>query len=303
MEPPIDPHVPAALRRTTNQRAARILALVLHARQLPYELRREGREWALYVPEAALPDATAEIELYERENQGWPPRSEAFDPLADGTVGVVLYVALILMIFVIDHGPWDDRWFDQSMSLAGRVDSEKIRAGEWWRVVTSLTLHKDLLHVVGNAVFGGLFFALVCQIRGTGLGGAAFLASGALGNLINALLQDGHLAVGASTAVFGAVGILSAHRWQRESLNRADRRKRWTPLMVGVFFLGYLGMSNQEGPRDIDVLAHVFGLVAGLGLGAILGRYGPRVQSPKPSVWVASLAPLTLGLCWYLALR
>lgn len=300
VEAPVEPE---ALRRTPNQRAARLLALVLHARQLPYELRREGREWALYVPDAARAAATSEIELYERENKNWPPRSAAFDPLADGTVGVVLYVATILVVFALDHGGWVERWFGESASLAGRVDADRIRAGEWWRVVTSLTLHKDLLHVVGNAVFGGLFFALVCQILGTGLGGAALVVSGALGNLVNALVQDGHLAVGASTAVFGAVGILSAHRWQREALSRADRRKRWTPLMVGVFFLGYLGMSNQEGPRDVDVLAHVFGLAAGLVLGAVLGRYGPTVRRARPNVFVAALAPALVLGAWYLALR
>lgn len=293
---------PEALRRTTSQRAARRLALVLHARGLPYELRREGREWALYVPDGARERAAAEIEVYERENRGWPPRSAPFDPLSDGTLGVVLYVAVLLLVFVVDHGVWGERWFDQSVSLAGRVDADRIRAGEWWRVVTSLTLHKDLVHVVGNAVFGGLFFALICQILGTGLAGAAFVASGAIGNALNAYVQDGHLAVGASTAVFGAIGILSAHRWQRESMNRADRRKRWTPLLIGVFFLGFLGMSSQEGPRDVDVLAHVFGLIAGLGIGAVLGRFGPRVRSARPSRVVAASTPLLLGLCWYLAL-
>ena len=39
----------------------------------------------------------------------------------------------------------------------GALDAERVRAGEWWRAVTSLWLHADAMHVFGNAVAAVVF--------------------------------------------------------------------------------------------------------------------------------------------------
>ena len=37
-------------------------------------------------------------------------------------------------------------------SEVGRVSGEQILHGQWWRVVTALTLHADVMHLVGNVI-------------------------------------------------------------------------------------------------------------------------------------------------------
>ena len=72
-----------------------------------------------------------------------------------------------------------------------------------------------------------------------------------------------HRSVGASTAVFAALGAMSAFSW-RERLHRPQRWvRRWGPLVAGVILLGWTGSAGE----GTDLIAHV----AGFGVGALLG--------------------------------
>lgn len=81
--------------------------------------------------------------------------------------------------------------------------------GEWWRPFTSLFLHRDMDHLLGNALLGGVFCVLVGQVTGAVRGWTLILASGALANALNAALRmpDPFRSLGASTATFAALGM------------------------------------------------------------------------------------------------
>ena len=102
--------------------------------------------------------------------------------------------------------------------------------------------------------------------------------SGIFGTLANAWYQPPyHTSVGASTLVFGAVGILAAVRVVRE---RDRVRKRWFLPVAGA--LALLAMLGTEG-ENTDIGAHLFGFLFGIILGLAVeclverfGRPGPR---------------------------
>src|SRR5690606_10447587 len=73
-------------------------------------------------------------------------------------------VAVSLMVFYIGWGQ-QEAWID-----AGLSDGRLIRLGEWWRVVTALTLHGDLGHAMGNAACLWFIAGLVCRRMGPGVG-------------------------------------------------------------------------------------------------------------------------------------
>ena len=54
---------------------------------------------------------------------------------------------------------------------AGSAASAAILHGEWWRTITAMTLHADLLHLFGNAV-ASLIFVGAVESRGWGPGWA-----------------------------------------------------------------------------------------------------------------------------------
>ncbi len=79
----------------------------------------------------------------------------------------------------------------------------------------------------GNAVLGGLLLALLARSVGPGMASALILLSGVAGTLAAAgLTRHNFVSIGASTAVFGALGALAA-------LPR-DSRRVWMPLVGGL---------------------------------------------------------------------
>jgi rhomboid protease GluP len=179
--------------------------------------------------------------------------------------------------------------------------------------------------------------------RRLGSGGAVLsvLASGILGNVANAFfharwLGVEHGSLGASTAVFGAIGLLAATELV---LHRRDasRKRTWmeiaAPVVGGFALLGALGSGGGSyepfgdapaRPITTDIGAHLFGLLAGLviGLAAALplrrssfavdvasGQQGHTVAlgAGAPRWWVQATlgglaAAIVLG-AWELALR
>jgi rhomboid protease GluP len=226
------------------------------------------------VPEQLVPAA--------RRGRPWP--------------GVIVYAVLIVLVFhFADRHMFGINWW-----RVGLIDGAAIRDGEWWRAITALTLHNGLDHLASNLVFGALFGALLAEATGNGLGWGITVLSGFLGNLAHVFMRTGdHRAVGASTAIFGAVGALAAHELVRGWTDTRDIARRWAPLVGGVILLGYLG----GGGDNTDVLAHVTGFVAGAVLGLLaarldlLRRAGPRTQA------ALALGALALvGAGWWFAI-
>lgn len=275
--------------------------LVLLARSIPFRSVPFKQGHLLLVPAEVYAAAKAELSLFELENHNWPPPLPAEKPRQDNlpaTLCVLLALATfhnltLLQINLLGHQPVN--WIE-----LGNADAGKIVQGQWWRLVTALTLHADWLHLFSNLAIGGLFIGRLCRDLGAGLGWSLLLGSGLGGNLINAWLQHPtHQAVGASTAVFGAVGLLAAISLMRYRLNL---RKRWPiPIAAALALLALLGSSGER----TDLGAHLFGFACGIGLGLVteflVGRYG------RPGVWLNRLLALASStlvlLAWWLALQ
>ena len=80
-------------------------------------------------------------------------------------------------------------------------------------LIGTVSLGAIALDLAAYLLFGGLFTALLSAEIKPARALSLTLLSGALGNLLNALLADpSHASLGASTAVFGALGLLVATR-------------------------------------------------------------------------------------------
>ena len=113
------------------------------------------------------------------------------------------------------------------------------------------------------------------------------------------MLRSGaHDSVGASTAVFGAVGLLGGLGATGRLQVRFRRRNAWVPVAATLGILAMLGTAGER----VDLWAHGFGLAAGVGLGLVAGRVMPERPGPLAQ-WAAGLgaAAAVLG-CWRLAL-
>ncbi len=239
--------------------------------------------------------AEEQLALYAGENRASLPRAESYRPLSTGLLGASLYVAILLLVDLLQR----TSVFSLDWWKVGRTQAGLIMHGEWWRGVTALSLHADMLHLAGNLVFGVLFGVLVSQLLGAGLAWFSILVAGSLGNLVNAFLQSPtHSSVGASTGVFAALGIFSVYQWKcRHHLDERPIR-RWAPLITGLMLLSYLGVGNER----TDVVAHLVGFVCGGLLGVLFGLVGQRLDLKKihQQVLGASAVGL-LAMAWLLA--
>lgn len=283
-----------------DSRLVRQLALVLDSRAIPCLIEARDGGMHLLVPPEQYERAIFELRCYVRENENWPPLTPQARPLFENTLAT-LSVLILLATF---HNLTRLDILLPSVSLPdwvaiGSAQADKILDGQWWRLVTALTLHADWAHLSSNLAIGGIFVIFLCRELGSGLAWSLLLSAGVLGNLVNAYVQSpAHSSVGASTAVFGTVGILAALSLVRY---RHQLRHRW-PLPVAAA-LALLALLGTEG-KNTDLGAHLFGFVYGGFLGLIteylVGRHG------RPgAVLNALLALLSVAVvvgAWWLAL-
>ena len=283
------------LRVTGDRHLAEEWELVLLAQGLSPSLRRTPDGVVLSVPEAELDRALAGLSAYEREN----PRkaAEPVEPTGSGSLLAGAAVALMLLIFFSITVQWLPAlsWFAR-----GSADAERILQGELWRTVTALTIHADVAHALSNAVAVALFLGALSSMVGAGLGGALVLLAGAGGNLANAFLHGSpHNAVGASTAVFGAVGLLGSLGTIRRRRRALSRWRAWLPVAAALALLGMLGSGGQR----VDIWAHLCGLLVGTVLGIPIALVAPRPPGLRIQWACGAAAVAVLIYCWTVAFR
>lgn len=185
------------------------------------------------------------------------------------------------------------------LAEAGMMDRQAVWSGQWWRLFTAVTLHRDLAHLASNAMVGILLLGLAMGSFGSGLGLLAAYLAGAAGNLAGLVLYSGrHYSLGASGMIFGALGLLSG---QMIGLLRAGltvRQLALRGLASGFLLLVLFGLNPES-----DVIAHVGGFLAGALFGAALALRPNRLAENALANRLAELLCAGLVvLTWWLAL-
>ncbi|MEE4165054.1 MAG: rhomboid family intramembrane serine protease [Desulfocapsaceae bacterium] len=239
-------------------------SLVLSAKNIGHRIR-ENTDGTIHIicPAQTVERARHQLNLYLEENRNWPPPKIAVQHSRfPALLPTLALVGSLIFLFMIT-GPWRPGalWFE-----AGANDAEAILdGGQWYRLITSLTLHADFSHLAGNCLIGGVLLYFFLQINGAGFGLLAVLLSGTVGNLVNVLAHGGdHLSVGFSTAVFGIIGMLSMYQMieQRQPFGI----RLFVPFMAGAALLAMLGSSGER----TDLGSHLFGLLSGLVIGLLI---------------------------------
>jgi rhomboid protease GluP len=282
--------------RSAHRRACEERLLMLTAVGIDAFLARGDGEFLLQVHPADAGYALRHLWHYEAENRPPPPPPPPAQPYRYAWVGCLVYVVVLLAVaWVLSNGLVRLDAFDM-----GELNAARIQAGEWWRAWTALTLHLDGPHLAANLVAGVWFGYLAARQMGPGTAWVLTVTGAAIANLLEGLLGPAeHRAVGASTAVFAALGAMSAYSW-RERFRWPQRwARRWGPLIAGVILLGWTGTAGE----GTDVVAHAAGFAMGalLGAGAALPR--SRALLARVPQWLGgSLALASIVIAWSCAL-
>ena len=284
--------------RARRRRDCEERALVLAAVGIASEVVALSRGCVLQVAAGDVERATAHLQLYEQEN---PPRRPLPPPpprrlFRNAWIGCVGYALWLLGVaYVLSNGLVRLDAFNR-----GELHGAPVRAGQWWRAWTCLTLHMSGPHLAGNLLAGLWFGYLAGQQLGVGTAWFLIVVGGGLANLVEGLVgPPWYRSVGASTAVFTALGMMAAHTWWTERGAHPSWLRRWVPLGAGVVLLGWLGTAGKH----TDVTAHLLGFTFGVLLGWAAAWPPIDRRLERMPQWLPGLAAtLIMAIAWAFAL-
>jgi rhomboid protease GluP len=141
----------------------------------------------------------------------------------------------------------------------GQVNVQVIYSGYYYQIFTSLFVHADIAHIVGN-----MLFLLIFGLRGEEMFSlpeflSIYFIGGLTGNILSLfLLPVETVSVGASGAIFAMFG--AAVIYERRSFSQS---------IIGALIYAFFLLLISSGP-GVNVFAHIGGLLAGLLIGYTL---------------------------------
>lgn len=270
-------------------------SVVLESVGIPSEVLPWEDHFLLIVRPDQVAESREQLELYFLENR----REEKIDRVAKagllkGLPAALIYVSILLLV---DSAP-NYNLIEADIIEIGSANAALIAQGQWWRAVTALTIHADFPHLIGNVGFGLVFGLFASQVLGSGVAWFSILIAGIAGNIVSAFIQSpSHNSIGASTAVFAALGIVAAHTWRTHHKRLSLRLRRWMPILGGLILLGLLGGPGER----IDVISHITGFSSGTVLGVFYGRFGSGVRLKAVYQGILGIAALVIIIVAWLA--
>ena len=164
-----------------------------------------------------------------------------------------LFIVLIFVIQIIIPSITD------SLLL---VSSEVIQRP--WILVTSIFLHVDLRHLMGN-IFGLVVFGLLLEkVIGYRKFLLVFFITGIIAGISALFLYDRVL--GVSGALFGIIGTLTA---LRPRMFMYIPGLTYLPMIAAAFIYLLLDLGGLFYPSNIANLSHIAGLISGVFIGIL----------------------------------
>lgn len=178
------------------------------------------------------------------------------------------YVIIALNVFVYVYtAVLSGNAFETSDAVLlqyGQVN-ESVMKGSFWQLFTSMFIHVNIEHLLGNMVFLLIFGLRAEEFFETKQYLLIYIMSGLAGNLLSLLLPD-MISAGASGCIFGVFGAVTIYM-----------RRAISQSIVGALVFSFFLLIISAG-YGVNILAHLGGLVAGLLIGYLLA--GTRRAKP-----------------------
>lgn len=172
---------------------------------------------------------------------------------------IIINVLVFIAMYIFGKGSEDNL----TLVLFGANYPALVRAGDYYRLITSAFLHSGLLHLIFNNY---ALYVIGLQLESF-LGRVKFLiiylVSAICGSLMSMLFSNG-ISVGASGAIFGLLGSLLYFGYNYRVYLGTVLKSQIIPLIILNLIIGFV-------TPGIDNAAHIGGLLGGLGMTMALG--------------------------------
>jgi len=143
------------------------------------------------------------------------------------------------------------------------LNPDEVRAGEYWRLITSAFLHADIIHLMVNMYALSILGKQVETFLGRSKFLLIYLISALTGSLMSVSITNS-LSVGASGAIFGLLGCLAYFGYHYRLYLGDALRSHILPVIFINLIIGFTIPL-------IDNAAHIGGLIGGAFLAMAVG--------------------------------
>jgi len=278
------------------------IVLLFSAMGINFSVLKQGDYKIIVVPDEEREKALREIALYRKENVLYYFRGEEKSFVERREL---IYYSIIIVFFSLYLFQMIDVNFlpEYDLKGLGALVIERTKNSEFYRLVTSLTLHADFVHLLSNAFFGGIICYFLFQYTGIGFGWFMVMLSGIMGNFVNIFFHENNfVSFGSSSAFFGALGIItSTGIYERKGVQVS--KGYFLPLASAVAIFSMFGVSPES-----DIGGHLFGFVSGLILGVLFSLIKGKLSKRKMlfsalSIFFGIFSLFTVVISWYLAFK
>lgn len=180
-------------------------------------------------------------------------------------IGINLLIGLLLFLYSTKSGIT----YGQLLINFGAKENFRILSGEYWRFLTPIFLHANILHLLINCYSLFAIGSLVERIFGSFKFAFVYVMAGITGNILSFIFSS-NPGVGASGSIFGLLGALLFFGIINPALFKSNFGNN--VIFTILINLGY-GFTNAS----IDNFAHIGGLVGGF-LASGIALTSPKKQ-------------------------
>ncbi|HLJ29133.1 MAG TPA: rhomboid family intramembrane serine protease [Candidatus Angelobacter sp.] len=170
--------------------------------------------------------------------------------------------------------------------------------GQFWRVITSVFLHSNIVHLGVNMLFLWRLGIQLDRLFDRAQIFAIYLLTGAASSLLSLAWNPIRNSVGFSGAIYGQAGVLIALlAFARLNLPR----RNLVNILVWVLLLTPFDLLWGHLSKTTDYAAHVGGLMSGLVIGALLARTFRKSRTERTHLQRRLLLFVTAALVFMFA--
>lgn len=218
-------------------------------------------------------------DISEKSKENADQANKVFEPKLPIVTTILIVLNVLIFLFGIFFGTRD--FLINTFAVYGPF----IREGDFYRLITGIFLHADILHlgfnmyslyVIGSQIesfFGKTKFILI------------YLFSGLMGSLLSILLNGNVPSIGASGAIFGLLGAMLYFGYYYRVYLGNTLTSQIVPIILVNLLIGFT-------TSGIDNFGHIGGLIGGFLITMAFGIDEKSDKQSKINGWVFALVTL-----------
>ena len=218
-------------------------------------------------------------DISEKSKENADQANKVFEPKLPIVTIILIALNVLIFLFGIFFGTRD--FLINTFAVYGPF----IREGDFYRLITGIFLHADILHlgfnmyslyVIGSQIesfFGKTKFILI------------YLFSGLMGSLLSILLNGNVPSIGASGAIFGLLGSMLYFGYYYRVYLGNTLTSQIVPIILVNLLIGFT-------TSGIDNFGHIGGLIGGFLITMAFGIDEKSDKQSKINGWVFAIVTL-----------